>query len=201
MAKADLYDSLSELEARLSDLEPHLRYLVARVIDAALAVDDTGPDTDRRLQALPELVALTETVDWCVRMEIHGLRTFTWFDVSWTDIGEALGVSRQAARQRFRMDGDVGKADAEAERMARAAEAKRKAVLAQLAADQAHLEAQRAAGELDAADYESALAELIQAGFERLMSATEHGSKREHRIAAEQAWYRAASERLGEDEL
>lgn len=199
MTRGNLNGGLSDFEGRLASVEPHLRYLVARVIQAVLAVDDAGADTDARLRALLGLVELGETVDWAVRMEILGLRSFTDWDVSWTDIGDVLGISRQAARQRFRMGGSLGKADADAERHERTLEAKRNVVLAQLKADMAELQVEKAAGDLDDAAFSQATERLQRTALERLMAVSDDGALDRTTLIAKQEWYRAAELRNEEE--
>jgi len=49
-------------------------------------------------EALEELVGLREAVDICIHEAARALHRA---DYSWTDIAVVLGITRQAARQRF----------------------------------------------------------------------------------------------------
>jgi hypothetical protein len=188
---------LSELENRLTRMEPHLRHLVARVIRVALKVEEAGTDSEARLEVLPELAALTEDLDWCLRMEVQGLRAFSWWDVSWTDIGEALGISRQAARQRFRIDGELASIDASVDRRQKVAEARRQAVVARLAAEKAELDAEQAEGIVSEEDATERMNKLMEQGFQQLMR-TSPGSFGDEAGLASQAWFAQADARLQE---
>ena len=61
-----------------------------RAFASRIAAGDDG--------ALPELVALASDVDAAVQSAVDGLRSG---GLSWTDIGNLLGMSRQGARQRW----------------------------------------------------------------------------------------------------
>jgi uncharacterized NAD(P)/FAD-binding protein YdhS len=67
---------------------------VRRVIRAhGVKVATTGVEHD-----LEELAALRDDLDSAIRTAVAGLRAR---DVSWAGIGDALGVTRSAAYQRF----------------------------------------------------------------------------------------------------
>lgn len=55
--------------------------------------------TDSDLVDLAELVAMRDELDAVIQAAIDGHRT-RW-GTSWTEIGRALGITRQAARQRW----------------------------------------------------------------------------------------------------
>jgi hypothetical protein len=50
------------------------------------------------LAGLPDLVALAEHLDTTIRTAVIGLRAHGY---SWTEIGTQLGMTRQAAQQRW----------------------------------------------------------------------------------------------------
>ncbi|MEV7232298.1 hypothetical protein AB0M79_35655 [Polymorphospora sp. NPDC051019] len=50
------------------------------------------------VEALRDLVALSETLDNAIGQAVIGLRAFGY---SWAEIGTRLGISRQAAQQRW----------------------------------------------------------------------------------------------------
>jgi hypothetical protein len=50
------------------------------------------------IEALAAMVALAEHIETAIRTAVIGLRSFGY---SWTDIANQLGVSRQAAQQRW----------------------------------------------------------------------------------------------------
>jgi hypothetical protein len=50
------------------------------------------------MEALADLVALSEHIDHAIADAVGGLRTFGY---SWTEIATRLGVTRQAAQQRW----------------------------------------------------------------------------------------------------
>jgi hypothetical protein len=50
------------------------------------------------VEALADLVALSEHIDRAISEAVHGLRGFGY---SWAEISTRLGVSRQAAQQRW----------------------------------------------------------------------------------------------------
>lgn len=50
------------------------------------------------IEALGDLVALSDEVDTAIRQAVSGLREFGY---SWAEIGTRLGVTRQAAQMRF----------------------------------------------------------------------------------------------------
>lgn len=56
---------------------------------------------DQDIEALAGLAEIQRDVDAAVRLAVANLHAG---DYSWTDIGRVLGVSRQAARQRFAGD-------------------------------------------------------------------------------------------------
>jgi hypothetical protein len=61
----------------------------------------SGPGTtDRRgdIEGLSELVALAEVVDRSIHTAVSGLRECGY---SWAEIADRLGISRQAAQQRW----------------------------------------------------------------------------------------------------
>lgn len=66
----------------------------ARRFARALARRAAEGDTE----ALEELVALRGEVEACI---VSAARNLHRFNYSWTDIGRVLGMTRQAARQRF----------------------------------------------------------------------------------------------------
>lgn len=67
---------------------------VSRAITAHGRRIAEGKDID----ALPELVALTTSIDTAIATAITGLRTLGY---SWADIALRLGITRQAAHQRW----------------------------------------------------------------------------------------------------
>jgi hypothetical protein len=56
------------------------------------------------IESLPDLVALHEETGRLVTESVHALRADP-HRYSWADIGRVLGISRQAAHDRFRGDG------------------------------------------------------------------------------------------------
>jgi len=78
--------------------EPHLVRLLQEV---ALSV--RLPD-DEPLERLGSLGSLKEVLEQVVRIEVQEMRR--WYDTSWVDIAEALGMSRQGARQKFQHPAD-----------------------------------------------------------------------------------------------
>lgn len=50
------------------------------------------------VDALPELIELSASVDEAITNAVKGLRAFGY---SWTEIGVRVGMSRQAAQQRW----------------------------------------------------------------------------------------------------
>jgi hypothetical protein len=50
------------------------------------------------VDALPELIQLSASVDEAITNAVKGLRAFGY---SWADIGDRVGMSRQAAQQRW----------------------------------------------------------------------------------------------------
>lgn len=52
------------------------------------------------IAALPELVALRDELDEYILAAVAELRSERW-NYSWAQIGDALGISRQAAQKRF----------------------------------------------------------------------------------------------------
>lgn len=52
------------------------------------------------IAALPELVALRDELDTTIDETVVALRSEPW-TYSWSQIGEALGISRQAAQKRW----------------------------------------------------------------------------------------------------
>lgn len=55
---------------------------------------------DGDIEGLAEMAALLGEVERAMQTAIDGLRSEPW-SYSWTDVGRALGVTRQAARQRW----------------------------------------------------------------------------------------------------
>ncbi|KAB1095562.1 MULTISPECIES: hypothetical protein [Micromonospora] len=53
---------------------------------------------DGDVEALRDLVALSSVIDQAITDAVIGLRAFGY---SWADIGSRLGISRQAAQQRW----------------------------------------------------------------------------------------------------
>ncbi|MEU1843838.1 hypothetical protein [Micromonospora sediminicola] len=53
---------------------------------------------DGDVEALRDLVALSSAIDQAITDAVVGLRAFGY---SWTEIGQRLGISRQAAQQRW----------------------------------------------------------------------------------------------------
>ena len=53
------------------------------------------------VEALAQMVTLAADVDQAIRAAVIGLRDHGY---SWTEIGDRLGISRQAARQRWTQD-------------------------------------------------------------------------------------------------
>ena len=57
---------------------------------------------DGDVEALADLVALSNDLDTAIGQAVTGLREFGY---SWTDIATRLGTTRQAAQQRWRQSG------------------------------------------------------------------------------------------------
>ena len=78
------------------------RSLAAVIRALRAAVSETGDpvsgDPDSLLAALTHLAAIAERVDWAMLSVVGEARTKA---VPWAAIGSALGVSKQAAQQRF----------------------------------------------------------------------------------------------------
>jgi hypothetical protein len=55
------------------------------------------------IEALADLTTLAADVEAAIRVAVIGLRNFGY---SWTDIAHRLGVTRQAARQRWGLSDD-----------------------------------------------------------------------------------------------
>src|SRR4051794_22328333 len=73
---------------------------VVRALRALVAESGGQPsgDPDSLLQALEQLAAIGERVSWAMLSLVGEARTQ---GVSWAGIGTALGVTKQAAQQRF----------------------------------------------------------------------------------------------------
>lgn len=99
---------IRQVEERYEALEPHFRNLIANVVAACTPPDDLSW-TAGLLERLAALDALRSVVDETLRLEIQELRR--WDDVGWPEIAGALGVSRQAARQRYQHSADAVVAD------------------------------------------------------------------------------------------
>ncbi|HEY1732824.1 MAG TPA: hypothetical protein VGG23_00150 [Acidimicrobiales bacterium] len=72
-----------------------VRTLRTTVAEAGRAVDDTP---ESLLGGLGQLAAVSERIDWAMLSLVGEARAN---GVSWSAIGGALGVSKQAAQQRF----------------------------------------------------------------------------------------------------
>ncbi len=55
------------------------------------------------IEALADLVALRDNIEGAINDAVIGLREFGY---SWTDVASRLGISKQAARQRWGMPGN-----------------------------------------------------------------------------------------------
>jgi len=97
------------------NLFPHLDRLVSKTLEAAaLRFDSASEELDR----VATLTSLHADVDTALTDHIRLCRELLGY--SWTDVSKQLGVSRQAARQRFgaEVDGETpetDRLDAEAE--------------------------------------------------------------------------------------
>jgi hypothetical protein len=80
--------------------DPALAAVVSAVRSTAAATPDAPPPgSDRALLAgLVHLAEIAERIDWALLSLVGEARTT---GATWADIGAALGVSRQAAQQRF----------------------------------------------------------------------------------------------------
>lgn len=56
---------------------------------------------DRDIEALAGLQSLRDEIDAEMAKAVDGLRTVEGGDYSWSEIGRVLGITRQAAQQRF----------------------------------------------------------------------------------------------------
>lgn len=72
---------------------PELGAAVRRFSRALVVRADEGDD-----EALEQLVSIRRQVDECI---VDAARSLNRFGYSWTRIGTILGITRQAARQRF----------------------------------------------------------------------------------------------------
>jgi len=130
-----------------ADQFPHLRRLVHATLEAAGVRYDSAAE---ELSRIAELKALGDAVDRALGAQVQWCREILRY--SWADIGEELGVSRQAARQRFATDADAG--TPESDRLAAEAEY----LLAKMRADAAKAAMQEGAPtdavQVDAADFE-----------------------------------------------
>jgi hypothetical protein len=77
------------------DLAAVIKALRTSVADAGETV---SCEPDSLLRGLSHLAAINERVDWAILSIVGESRAQ---DVSWATIGAALGVSKQAAQQRF----------------------------------------------------------------------------------------------------
>jgi hypothetical protein len=77
------------------DLAAVIKALRTVVADAG---DPVSPEPESLLRGLAHLAAINERVDWAILSLVGESRAQ---DVSWATIGTALGVSKQAAQQRF----------------------------------------------------------------------------------------------------
>lgn len=71
---------------------PEVAAAAARMIRAVAVRAETDVD------ALPLLTALGDQVEDQLRGTVHGARASGW---SWADVSRVLGISRQAAHERF----------------------------------------------------------------------------------------------------
>lgn len=77
--------------------DPALAAVRQAVVDTVDAVAP-GPNSDRLLLALSVLTAMAERVDWAMLAVVGEARAG---GTAWTVIGDALGVTKQAAHKRF----------------------------------------------------------------------------------------------------
>lgn len=99
-----------QLVDRLDELEPHVRRLVFDTIDACAPPEGIEEEADLvvRLAAVKNLKDLVEET---VRLEVQELRR--WQGMGWPLIADALGISRQGARQKYQHPADAALAEAE----------------------------------------------------------------------------------------
>jgi hypothetical protein len=73
-------------------LESAVRELVESLVDGS----EEATHLDKAVLSL----RLAEAADWLARVEVVAAREHE--DASWADVGQALGINRQAAHERFR---------------------------------------------------------------------------------------------------
>lgn len=99
-----------DFEDRWEELEPHLRQLVVAVFDACVPFDHLNTEDDL-LGRLSAMHALHARIDEAVKLEVQQLRQ--WQEMAWPAIGDALGMTRQGARQRYQDPSDGAAGDEE----------------------------------------------------------------------------------------
>jgi len=90
---------MTEAERRNTVDNPQYNAAVHRLIAAA------GKRAGSDINALAGLAALADSVEVALRTAVHQLRNDPDMPASWAQIGQALGISRQAAQERFRGTG------------------------------------------------------------------------------------------------
>lgn len=141
---------ISDLEHRLTRLEPHFVRLLAEVIRRCRPEPDLrmSGDLEERLADLNDLRRVLEDT---IRIEVQQMRRFE--GSTWPDIASALGMTRQGARQKYQHD-----ADAVVSQVEELNEAEFQALLSEMEADlaRARLEAVRNGQPRDLLDAELA---------------------------------------------
>lgn len=96
----------AKFEDRWNELEPHFQALVSSVYEACRLREElhTQRDLLNRLAAVNDLKARVEST---VRDEVRQLRSWS---IGWPQIGDALNMTRQGARQKYeaRWEGAIG---------------------------------------------------------------------------------------------
>src|SRR5262249_39961503 len=97
--RMDPQDAVDDVTDLLDNpLLPHLQHLLSEVIDAVRPSAGSS-DSESELTRIKKLGALQTTVETTLTDQIRFCRELLGY--SWTDVAEKLGVSRQAARQRY----------------------------------------------------------------------------------------------------